>query len=165
MTDITELVKRLRAEVERLQNYYTELMTTNAAIREGKVSDEERKPTSLKWRKSIYPDLAKVEDWLNKKGYTGEAGAVHVAMDEILELGIESARLIRENKVAFEAVGGVVKANDKLKEENARLREALKPFADGADCYTETATDEYPVDYGHFFLGHLRAARAALKGK
>ena len=65
------------------------------------MSDEERKPTSLKWRKSLYPDLAKVEDWLNKKGYTGEAGAVHVAMDEILELGIENARLREAVKAAY----------------------------------------------------------------
>jgi hypothetical protein len=32
---------------------------------------------------STYPDLANVEDWLNAKGYTGEAGACHQAMSLI----------------------------------------------------------------------------------
>ena len=35
---------------------------------------------------NTYPDLANVEDWLNAKGYTGEAGACHQAMDEINRL-------------------------------------------------------------------------------
>lgn len=32
---------------------------------------------------NTYPDLANVEDWLNAKGYTGEAGACHAAMSLI----------------------------------------------------------------------------------
>jgi uncharacterized coiled-coil DUF342 family protein len=32
---------------------------------------------------NTYPDLANVEDWLNAKGYTGEAGACHQAMSLI----------------------------------------------------------------------------------
>jgi len=33
--------------------------------------------------KYTYPDLVSVEDWLNAKGYTGEAGACHQAMSLI----------------------------------------------------------------------------------
>lgn len=33
-----------------------------------------------------YPDLVSVEDWLNAKGYTGEAGACHQAMSLIRKL-------------------------------------------------------------------------------
>ena len=33
-----------------------------------------------------YPDLCSVEDWLNAKGYTGEAGACHQAMSLIRKL-------------------------------------------------------------------------------
>jgi hypothetical protein len=32
---------------------------------------------------NTYPDLVSVEDWLNAKGYTGEAGACHQAMSLI----------------------------------------------------------------------------------
>jgi len=32
---------------------------------------------------NTYPDLVNVEDWLNAKGYTGEAGACHQAMSLI----------------------------------------------------------------------------------
>lgn len=49
---------------------------------------------------STYPDLVNVEDWLNAKGYTGEAGACHAAMSlirsqekRIAELEAENARL------------------------------------------------------------------------
>jgi hypothetical protein len=35
---------------------------------------------------NTYPDLANVEDWLNAKGYTGEAGLCTKAMDEINRL-------------------------------------------------------------------------------
>ena len=40
-----------------------------------------------------YPDLCSVEDWLNAKGYTGEAGACHQAMSLIRKLEAENAEL------------------------------------------------------------------------
>ncbi len=58
---------------------------------------------------SIYPDLASVEDWLNAKGYTGEAGACHAAMS-----------LIRKQEARI-----------------AELKAALKPFADKATVYPD----------------------------
>ena len=42
----------------------------------------------------------------------------------------ENASLRAEHKMAFEAVGDVVKANDDLRAENEKLRAALKPFAE-----------------------------------
>jgi hypothetical protein len=51
---------------------------------------------------NTYPDLVNVEDWLNAKGYTGEAGACHQAMS-----------LIRKQERRI-----------------AELKAALKPFAD-----------------------------------
>ena len=76
----------------------------------------------------------------------------------------ENARLIRENKVAFEAVGGVVKANDKLKEENSRLREALKAFVPETQWIDPAIPDARPVDV-MVRAGELRAARAAIRGE
>ena len=51
---------------------------------------------------NTYPDLVNVEDWLNAKGYTGEAGACHAAMS-----------LIRRQEARI-----------------AELKAALKPFAE-----------------------------------
>ena len=50
---------------------------------------------------NTYPDLVNVEDWLNAKGYTGEAGACHAAMS-----------LIRRQEARI-----------------AELKAALKPFS------------------------------------
>ena len=79
--------------------------------------------------------------------------------EEAAEKIIQLRKELDETKRAADAFV----ENEHLREENARLREALKPFADGVDCYTETASDEYPVDYGHFFLGNLRAAADAIR--
>jgi hypothetical protein len=46
----------------------------------------------------------------------------------------------------------------RLREENARLREALEPFAKAADC----CEDKSHIDYGSVRIDHLRAARAAI---
>ena len=40
-----------------------------------------------------YPDLVNVEDWLNAKGYTGEAGACHAAMSLIRKLETQNEKL------------------------------------------------------------------------
>jgi len=45
-----------------------------------------------------------------------------------------------------------------LREENARLREALEPFAKAADC----CEDKSHIDYASVRIDHLRAARAAI---
>ena len=84
---------------------------------------------------NTYPDLVNVEDWLNAKGYTGEAGACHQAMS-----------LIRKQEKRI-----------------AELEAALKPFADKVEYTTGTKDDDYmdPV----FKLGECRAARDALESK
>jgi hypothetical protein len=68
---------------------------------------------------NTYPDLVNVEDWLNAKGYTGEAGACHQAMS-----------LIRSQEKRI-----------------AELKAALKPFADKADKAEGPFEPPYPVDY------------------
>jgi hypothetical protein len=50
-----------------------------------------------------------------------------------------------------------------LREENARLREALKPFADAAEGFRDEVSDEYPFQFGDFRLGQCRAAAAAIR--
>ena len=52
---------------------------------------------------NTYPDLANVEDWLNAKGYTGEAGACHAAMSLIRKLEARIAEL--EAELARERFG------------------------------------------------------------
>lgn len=47
---------------------------------------------------NTYPDLVNVEDWLNAKGYTGEAGACHQAMSLIRKQELRIAELERENE-------------------------------------------------------------------
>jgi hypothetical protein len=72
---------------------------------------------------NTYPDLANVEDWLNAKGYTGEAGACHQAMSlirsqekRIADLRKEADMMHSEYKTARARI--------------AELKSALKPFAD-----------------------------------
>ena len=45
---------------------------------------------------NTYPDLVNVEDWLNAKGYTGEAGACHQAMSLIRKQEVRIADLRKE---------------------------------------------------------------------
>ena len=89
---------------------------------------------------NTYPDLVNVEDWLNAKGYTGEAGACHQAMS-----------LIRSQEKRI-----------------AELTAALKPFADEAEIYNRTLVlgpdiDHWVYDGERITFGDLRAAAAALK--
>jgi len=46
---------------------------------------------------NTYPDLVNVEDWLNAKGYTGEAGACHQAMSLIRKQEKRIAEIEAEN--------------------------------------------------------------------
>jgi hypothetical protein len=88
---------------------------------------------------NTYPDLVNVEDWLNAKGYTGEAGACHAAMS-----------LIRRQEARI-----------------AELKAALKPFADVANYFDNEPryTDEDSPCEAFNTFGDLRAARAAYKGE
>ena len=94
---------------------------------------------------NTYPDLASVEDWLNAKGYTGEAGACHQAMS-----------LIRSQEKCI-----------------AELKAALKPFADiePSTLYCDSDNEGYFLTLSEHIKGSirgpdfhrrdLRAARAA----
>jgi len=84
---------------------------------------------------NTYPDLVNVEDWLNAKGYTGEAGACHQAMS-----------LIRSQEKRI-----------------AELEAALKPFAEMAN-YLDEPDDGETCGYA-INCSDLRAARAALEKK
>jgi hypothetical protein len=102
---------------------------------------------------NTYPDLANVEDWLNAKGYTGEAGACHQAMSlirsqekRIADLRKEADMMHSEYKTARARI--------------AELKAALKPFADKADKAEGPFEPPYPVDYSLW-----RAARAAYLGE
>ena len=101
---------------------------------------------------NTYPDLANVEDWLNAKGYTGEAGACHQAMSlirsqekRIADLRKEADMMHSEYKTARARI--------------AELKAALKPFADKADKAEGPFEPPYPVDYSLW-----RVARAAYLG-
>jgi hypothetical protein len=101
---------------------------------------------------NTYPDLVNVEDWLNAKGYTGEAGACHQAMSlirsqekRIADLRKEADMMHSEYKTARARI--------------AELKAALKPFADKADKAEGPFEPPYPVDYSLW-----RVARAAYLG-
>lgn len=82
---------------------------------------------------SAYPDLAKVEDWLNAKGYTGEAGACHNAMDKIREQARRIAELEAQwsQDVLFENCEYRSEAGwDRLRARIAELEAGLRPFAE-----------------------------------
>jgi hypothetical protein len=68
---------------------------------------------------NTYPDLVNVEDWLNAKGYTGEAGACHQAMS-----------LIRKQEKRIAAL-------------EAALREAYEVYAGSDGFIAETAAEGY----------------------
>jgi hypothetical protein len=55
---------------------------------------------------NTYPDLVNVEDWLNAKGYTGEAGACHQAMSLIRKQEKRIAALEAAIDEAIEYVAG-----------------------------------------------------------
>jgi len=70
---------------------------------------------------STYPDLASVEDWLNAKGYTGEAGACHAAMSlirkqeaRIADLRKEADMMHGEYKTAAARIAEIEAVLDKL---------------------------------------------------
>jgi uncharacterized coiled-coil protein SlyX len=69
---------------------------------------------------NTYPDLASVEDWLNAKGYTGEAGACHAAMSLIRKQEARIAEL--ESMIAVHRLAVDV---DALKARIAELEAAL----------------------------------------
>jgi uncharacterized coiled-coil DUF342 family protein len=71
---------------------------------------------------STYPDLVNVEDWLNAKGYTGEAGACHQAMSlirsqekRIADLRKEADMMHSEYKTARARIAELEAENTKFR--------------------------------------------------
>jgi hypothetical protein len=110
---------------------------------------------------STYPDLASVEDWLNAKGYTGEAGACHAAMSLIRKQEARLAEFVANYNDALKMLANQARTIKGRDDRIAELEAALKPFADVAD-YTKTwaENEKAPVP-----IYCLRAARAALEKK
>ena len=111
---------------------------------------------------STYPDLAKVEDWLNAKGYTGEAGACHAAMDKIREQARRIAELEEDCEMRRAVNFGQSQTIDGYVARIAELEAALKPFA---DCGVWDGYKDEEVFKLGFKIADLRAARAALGEK
>jgi uncharacterized coiled-coil DUF342 family protein len=87
---------------------------------------------------NTYPDLANVEDWLNAKGYTGEAGACHQAMSlirsqekRIADLRKEADMMHSEYKTARARIAELEAENKKLRDIdswNAKYRAARAAY-------------------------------------
>jgi chromosome segregation ATPase len=82
---------------------------------------------------NTYPDLANVEDWLNAKGYTGEAGACHQAMSlirsqekRIADLRKEADMMHSEYKTARASINDLKAA---LEAKDRRISELEKMLA------------------------------------
>jgi hypothetical protein len=104
---------------------------------------------------NTYPDLVNVEDWLNAKGYTGEAGACHQAMSLIRKQETRIAEL--EKMLAVHRLAVDV---DALKARIAELTAALREFNFYLILDSDKDTDTLPV-----LIGHIRAARASYLGE
>jgi hypothetical protein len=82
---------------------------------------------------STYPDLANVEDWLNAKGYTGEAGACHQAMSLIRSQEKRIADLRKEADMMHSEYKTSVARIAELEAENEELKKAIsKPWMGSA---------------------------------
>jgi uncharacterized coiled-coil DUF342 family protein len=82
---------------------------------------------------NTYPDLVNVEDWLNAKGYTGEAGACHQAMSlirsqekRIADLRKEADMMHSEYKTARDRINELEAA---LEAKDRRIVELEKMLA------------------------------------
>jgi hypothetical protein len=89
---------------------------------------------------NTYPDLVNVEDWLNAKGYTGEAGACHQAMSLIRKQETRIAELekmLAVHRLAVD-VDALKACIAELEAENARLKQAMsKPWMGSARAALE----------------------------
>jgi hypothetical protein len=96
---------------------------------------------------NTYPDLVNVEDWLNAKGYTGEAGACHAAMSLIRKQEKRIAELTAALKNAEQAMTVASQA--------LNLYQAINPY-DGGNRAGHAKAEIH---------GSLAIARAALEKK
>ena len=110
---------------------------------------------------NTYPDLVNVEDWLNAKGYTGEAGACHQAMSlirkqdkriaELEEVDELNRKAIQINADVFadgmKKLMALCDAKDAriavLEAENARLRRAVSDLTLDKQILREAAKGNF----------------------
>lgn len=111
---------------------------------------------------NTYPDLVNVEDWLNAKGYTGEAGACHQAMSLIRsqEKRIAELEAAQERLGLFSVkIGGKVYfVCEDVAVRIAELESALDEILNYSGGANNALEDEYVME-------RVRAARAALGEK
>ena len=82
---------------------------------------------------NTYPDLVNVEDWLNAKGYTGEAGACHQAMSLIRKQEARIAELRKEADMMHSEYKTARYRIAELEAENEELKKAIsKPWMGSA---------------------------------
>jgi hypothetical protein len=134
---------------------------------------------------NTYPDLVNVEDWLNAKGYTGEAGACHQAMSLIRSQERRIAELEEEIRSDFKEATAALEAQaHRIAELEAALDNVLTggnhlALLIGSDHPLHTAShEEAMAHYGSRDIyeiwccwrtmmnaGPILAARAALEKK
>ncbi len=107
------------------------------------------------WREELIEKMAKAA-WPSDAAVKWEACLISLKQKHI-----DNAR------AALDVAEPVIREQEDnaLREENARLREALKPFADAAEGFRDEVSDEYPFQFGDFRLGQCRAAAAAIREK
>ena len=96
-----------------------------------------------------------------------EKMALQISRAQFGDWVINPTEKTREQARAALAVAEPVireQADNALREENARLREALEPFAPDSQWIDPAIPDGRPID-AMFLAGELRAARAAILGK
>jgi hypothetical protein len=125
------------------------------------------------WRNELLKDMInamyKVENMQCSKLLVMARAALAVAEPVIREqadiaLRAELAAVTeRMSKLDFERTAAELE-RDALREENARLREALEPFAPDSQWIDPAIPDTRPIDV-MVRAGELRAAAAAIRGK
>lgn len=106
---------------------------------------------------NTYPDLASVEDWLNAKGYTGEAGACHAAMSLIRKQEKRIAELETEILAGNDWLNARAAVLQELAEANARIAE-LEAARREDEVYRVAAADAVES-----MRARIAALEAALK--
>lgn len=111
------------------------------------------------WQRRVNEDMA---------NWQGSPDQIRIA-----RLKAEVERLRADLAAKTQAHHDVYEAWDRLRAENERLREALRPFAEALKGNWSKQPDDFPLDVGFgatdlrlkLRLGDFRRARAAMEGK
>jgi hypothetical protein len=147
-------LKYASEEIERLHAERDALRAELAAERERTESLSAKLSNRLLYKEpypNAYPGLASVEDWLNGRGYTGEAGACHEAMVklEYLTARAEAAEAsVTKLREALEVLRLYIDPLDIPDDELAEV-DAVLDRADKAELTNEahcTVIEDYTSD-------------------